>query len=263
MARQPADWPAGISQTPSTLSTFRQRLVSTSDSSVLGASATSSASIGAYTFTVGKVATAAQSMSVGFSDSDSTAVGSGSFSVEFGTRTTSALLDPRTALSFLNGQAGIARGSIKITDRGGIAAIVDLSATENVQDVLDTINANGTARVRASVSGDTIVITDQSGSTANNLKVEEVGGRTVAQDLGILKDVASSTLTGDDVNTLSTSSQLSILNNGLGVRNASGTDFTVAVDGGAAFNVALASTDDTIQEVITRSRTPRPWPGKA
>ncbi len=241
----------GFSSGLSTLSTFRNRLVSSSHDSILTASATSSASLGAFTFRVGRTATASQSVSRGFADANTTAVGAGAFSIEFGTRSTSAHLDPKTSLSFLNGQTGVSRGSVRITDRAGDAAVVDLSTAETIQDVVNAINANGTAKVTASVSGDVLVLTDTSGSTSTNLRVEEVDGRNVARDLGILKSVAANTLTGDDVNTLSTSSKLEILNNGLGVRNASGTDFTVSVDGAAAFNVALASTDDTIAEVAT------------
>lgn len=241
----------GLSTSLSTLSTFRSRLVSSSNESVLTASATSSASLGAFTFRVGRTATASQAISKGFADAGTTAVGAGTFSIEFGTRNTSAHLDPKTSLSFLNGQSGVSRGSIKITDRAGDSAVIDLSTAETVQDVVDAINSNETARVTASASGDVLVITDDTGSTSSNLKVEEVGGKNVARDLGILQSVAASTLTGTDVNTLATTSKLDILNNGLGVRNASGTDFTISVDGGAAFNVALASTDDTIAEVIT------------
>lgn len=240
----------GLSTALSTLSTFRNRLVSSSNESVLTASATSSASLGAFTFRVGRTATASQAISKGFADAGTTAVGAGTFTVEFGTRNTSAHLDPKTSLSFLNGQSGVSRGSIKITDRAGDSAVIDLSTAETVQDVIDAINSNETARVTASVSGDVLVITDDTGSTSSNLKVEEVGGKNVARDLGILQSVASSTLTGTDVNTLATTSKLDILNNGLGVRNAGGTDFTISVDGGAAFNVALASTDDTIAEVV-------------
>ncbi len=235
----------------STLSTFRNRVVSSSNGDVLTASASSSASLGAFTFRVGRTATASQSISKGFADAGTTAVGAGAFSIEFGTRTTSAHLDPKTSLSFLNGQAGVSRGSIKITDRAGDAAIVDLSTAETILDVVNAINANGTAKVQAAVSGDLLVLTDTSGSTSSNLKVEEVDGRTVANDLGILKSVASNTLTGDEVNTLAVTSKLELLNNGLGVRNASGTDFTISVDGGAGINISLASTDDTIAKVIT------------
>lgn len=241
----------GNATTLSTLSTFNARIVSSSNEAVLSATATSSASLGAFVFRVGRTASAAQSLSTGFADTDTTAVGGGTFSIEFGTRTTNAFIDPKTPLSFLNGQTGVSRGSIKVTDRAGNSSVIDLSVAETIQDVIDAINADDTVKVSAAVSGDRIVLTDQSGSTASNLKVEEVEGRDTARDLGILQNVASNTLTGDDVNTLATTSKLELLNSGLGVRNGSGTDFTISIDGGAGIAVSLASTVKTLQDVIT------------
>ena len=76
----------------------------------------------------------------------------------------------------LNGGQGVARGSIRITDRSGAHADIDLSAVQTIDDVLDAINNAARISVRPSPDGDHIRLIDTTGQSAANLKVQEVGG---------------------------------------------------------------------------------------
>ena len=50
----------------------------------------------------------------------------------------------------LNGGAGVQRGKIRITDRSGAVATIDLSFARTVDDVLQAINSNEDISVTAS-----------------------------------------------------------------------------------------------------------------
>ncbi|RJP23430.1 MAG: hypothetical protein C4527_20210 [Candidatus Omnitrophota bacterium] len=93
---------------------------------------------------------------------------------------------PGVNVSELNDGKGIDFGSIKITDRSGKSATIDLSQVETVQDVLDAINLNTDVKVKAeiNVAGTSINLIDSSGGTGA-LTVEDVDGNTTATDLGL------------------------------------------------------------------------------
>ena len=59
------------------------------------------------------------------------ALGGGTFSFRFGGQVDTAL-----NLDDLNGGAGVARGQIRITDRSGGSAVVDLRYVQTIDDVL-------------------------------------------------------------------------------------------------------------------------------
>ena len=74
-----------------------------------------------------------------------------------------------TLLDALNGGNGVQRGLVRITDRDGNSADIDLSNAHSVDDVLDAINADEGVSVTATTSDGQIVITDTSGGTVSNL----------------------------------------------------------------------------------------------
>ncbi|MBI1388535.1 MAG: flagellar filament capping protein FliD [bacterium] len=118
---------------------------------------------------------------------------------------------PSLKLSQLNDGAGVDLGKIKITDRAGNTAEIDLNDAQTVQDVIDEINYNDTIQVTAEVNstGDSINLIDTSGGYTQ-LKVEEVDGTTAA-DLGLKRQVASNRLTGGVIATGAGSTPLSSL----------------------------------------------------
>jgi flagellar hook-associated protein 2 len=79
--------------------------------------------------------------------------------------------------------------------------------------------------VTASVSGDRIVLTDDTGQTNANLRVQEVGSGQTAADLGLAGiNVAAGSALGDDLVRLHDGAALATLNDGAGL------DISDAVD---------------------------------
>ncbi len=103
---------------------------------------------------------------------------------------------PTSALADLNNGSGVRAGSIKITDRAGNTATINLASASTVQDVLTAINNQSGIEVTTSVNGagTALVLTDTSGGTGS-LKIEEAGGYT-ATDLGILGEASSNVFNG-------------------------------------------------------------------
>ncbi len=217
--------------------TFRPRTASSSNTDVLAAQANSDAVPGSYTFKVRQLAQTHQIISTGFNDTDRTPVGTGDITIELG----KGNLDRDTLLSMLNNQEGVRGGEIRITDRSGSSAIVDLSNALTVSDVLDAINGASGVNVKASVSGDSIVISDESGASSNNLIVEDVNGGFAAADLGILANVASDKIVGDDVLGMTEITPLKFLNDGNGIGTSGmGADINIKLRDGTNFDVDLS-----------------------
>ncbi len=151
----------------------------------------------------------------------------------------------------LKGGSGITSGSIRITDRAGNSATVDLSSAETLQEVIDAINNTAGISVEASVNsaGDGLRITDTSGGTGT-LTVEEVGGGSTASDLGILaaSGVSGNVLEGEDlkIRYISPTTRLDTLNAGRGVSKGS---IRITDTAGRSFTVDL-SQEETVADVI-------------
>jgi len=106
---------------------------------------------------------------------------------------------PSQFLGSLNGGAGVAGGSIRITDRSGQSATVDLTSAETIEDVIAAINfADIGIEARTNRAGTGLELVDTSGGFGT-LAVEEVGGGTVAADLGILGSSQSNRLQGGNI----------------------------------------------------------------
>ncbi len=147
-------------------------------------------------------------------------------------------VDQSKELKDLNGGQGVQSGQIRITDRNGDTALIDLTSARTVEDVLNKINEQSDARVRASVSGDRFVLNDYSGGSGT-LRVLEVSGGHTAADLGFANIAASTnTVQGGDVLRLSNNTKLSSLRDGLGAAwKNSGNEFQVTFRDGTTLNV--------------------------
>lgn len=191
---------------------FQSKNVTSSQPNLLTATANGTPSEGTYRFTPVRQATAHQLLSSGFATTDEP-IGTGSFSLQFG-----GYVNEGLALSDLNGGAGVERGKIRITDRSGASAVVDLRFAQTIDDVLQAINTTDTLQVNAVAVGDRIELRDRSGSTVSNLKVQEVNGGSTAADLGLANvDVAADTVSGADILRLHAGLSLSKLNDGSGL----------------------------------------------
>jgi len=119
----------------------------------------------------------------------------GSFTVSL-----SDVLSGDTSLDVLNSGGGVRLGTIRITDRTGESAEVDLSGATTAQDVLDAIN-EADVGVHATMVNSHFLISDNTGVTeeiAQDLTIEDVTGFAAA-DLGIAGSDKDESLSGRDV----------------------------------------------------------------
>ncbi len=219
-------------------SSFASKRATSSATSVLTASADQKASLGTYSFTVGRLVSTQQLITRGFANTDTTGLGVDT-SIRVGSA--EARLDRETELADLNGFAGVERGSIRITDRAGNTANVDLSRAVSVNDVITGINNASGVSVIASIDGDRLVITDNTGAADQDLVVANVGNKQTATSLGIAGNSGGTdTLTGDTINQITATTTLASLNDGHGIdiRGSGLADFNID-DGTSAFDVVL------------------------
>ncbi|MCC6580896.1 MAG: flagellar filament capping protein FliD [Phycisphaeraceae bacterium] len=230
------------------INTYRATTATSSNQSVLSVTSTNSAVPGSYDFVVKQLVSTQQIVTKGYSDRDTTAVTSTSktLSFEFG----DGGLVSNTSLDRLNGGEGVSRGKIRITDRSGNSANVDLSTATSINDVLDAINNTSGISVTASVRDDRIVLTDTTGATTTALAVGNVGSATTATDLGLTAASSGNTLTGNRINTIGEDTLLDDLNDGNGVRrHGTSSDFRVTLRDNSTFDVTLGDAS-TLGEVI-------------
>lgn len=219
-------------------SAFMVKTATSSDQTVLTATAATSASVGRYSFLVKSLAASHQLVSTGFADADRTAVGAGTLMFA----PAQARVDVRTLVSTLNGFSGMRRGIIRITDRSGASADVDLRAVTNVGEILDLINSSSGIRVNARAQGGRIVIEDTTGLTAGSLVIADVAGGAAAVDLGIAGTFSSGQAVGRDLLWMTGNTRLTALNDGLGVRtNGLLSDLRFELKGGEVFEANLSS----------------------
>lgn len=191
---------------------FNTRAATSSNDALATATVTGSPEVGNYQFSVLRTAQQQQFLSAGFK-SDSTPIGAGKLTIRHGNN-----LERSLDSSQINGGAGITRGKIRITDRSGEWAEIDLTAAQSIDDVLNAINNSTGINVTAVANGDRIRLIDNTGQTTSNLKVQEVGRGTTAASLGLADiDEAASTADGDDLVRLTEDTSLALLNEGAGV----------------------------------------------
>jgi len=192
---------------------FYEREATSSNPDVLSALVYGTPPSGTFQFTPLRTVQSQQMLSTAFrSDTDS--LDSGRMTFRFGSHI------QRTAmLQEFNSGEGIVRGMIRITDRSGARANIDLSGVQTVGDVVEAINSNVAIDVTAVSRGDGFELIDHTGKTASNLLVEEVGRGKTAASLGLDGiDVAASVATGRDMLQLYADIDLNELNDGNGVR---------------------------------------------
>ncbi len=227
--------------------TFEATKVTSSDQTVLTATADAGASLGTYQFTVRRLVQSHQLISAGLADTDTTPLGAGTITLDIG----AGNLNPATDLGFLNGQQGVQRGTIRITDWAGSTADVDLIDAVTVTDVLDAINAESGVSVTAEVIGGSIVRTDATGLGSGTLTVAEVGGGQAAADLGILGSAIDTALTGSVVNTVTINTSLDLLNDGNGIeRTELGNDIDITLGDATVLDINLYGTVIDGEETI-------------
>ncbi|MCC9607662.1 flagellar filament capping protein FliD [Blastopirellula sp. JC732] len=219
-------------------SIFNTRTAQTSNSTALSATVTGTPRVGVTQVTPVRTAQAQQYLSSGVS-SLTEALSAGSISFSAAPR-----LDSGIELNRLNGGDGVGPGKIKITDRAGDTATIDLRYATTIDDVLNAINNNDDIDVTATIEGDRIKLTDNTGQTTSNLIVKEVSGGSTAADLGLRDvNVAASSYVGNDIFSLHSGTKLSELRDGAGIRLSSDLDdLTITFRDGTSQNIGLRQT---------------------
>ena len=213
--------------------TFNSYTASTSDSEQLAVAVDSSAGPGNYTLQTVQTAQTHRLLSRGFANADQQAVGTGTLVVSTG----GSLVRP-TTLDVLNSGAGVQRGTIRITDRSGSTADIDLSDAYDLTDVVDAINAADDVDVTARMAGDHLELQDNTGSTSTSLSVVDLAGGQAAAGLGIAGSIAADTLTGSGIFTVTGEFTLEQINDGNGLRRIE-----------SAADLRITLTDDSTLEV--------------
>ncbi|UYV13311.1 MAG: flagellar filament capping protein FliD [Phycisphaera sp.] len=209
---------------------FDAKSATSSDESILTATASAGAAAGSYTFLVDRLVSTEQWLTRGFSSADDVPVGADAFTFEGA----EARLDRDTALADLNGGNGITRGKIRISD-GTDTAEVDLSKAATVNEVLDAINAADIG-VTAKVRDGGFVLVAASGD-GSDITLENAGSEEVIESLGLATGAAvlSDEVVGSSVYALTEATPLSVLNDGNGVFAntiiGQTADFTITVNG--------------------------------
>ncbi len=226
-------------------STFESFQVTNSDEAQLSVKAKGEALPGTYRFQAVRESATHQVLSQGFANTDTQTLGTGTITIATGGR-----LNSETPLDALNQGEGISRGSIQITDRSGQSATIDLTKAFTIDDVLDAINNAENISITVKASGGGFVVSDTSGSTANNLAVTDLNGGSTAADLGIAQSVASNTLTGSEVYSLSGGVSLAQINDGNALDRSSGApDLRITFTDDSTLEINLDSAQ-TLEDVI-------------
>jgi len=243
-----------------TTSLFSQTTAQSSNESVLTVGSGVGAVPGTYSFIVNRLVAAQQTITRGFQDANASpaAPAGGTLSFERG----EARLDSQTRLSQLNGGDGINRGLIRVTDRSGATAIVDLSAVVTVDDVVDRINQATGVNVIAQIDGDGISVTDASGAATNDLIITDVGVSGTATSLGLAGNATAdgdgddAVLSGQVINKVGDNTLLNTLNDGKGVRSSAGNDLVFNTAGGDTVVVDISNAltlGDVFDQIDTAS----------
>ncbi len=237
-------------------SSFNTNKISTAKPDILSAKISGTAAPGNYAVQVLQTAQTATASSSVISNASDT-LQSGEFVVRTG-----GFVDNTMSLDDLRGGAGVARGVIRVTDRTGTSKEIDLRFAATMDDVLKTINNSG-LKVSAKIDGDRIVLSDLSGSTTSNLKVEEVGGGRTAADLGLGGvNVNGNSATGDDLLFLSNSTRLSTLRDGRGISMGFGNEMSITLKDGSTVSVDLnggsSSPPSTVGQLLTKLNATAP-----
>src|SRR5688572_19654058 len=240
-------------------STCEGAATSSSNEDVLTATAANGAAIGSFQFQVARLVTSQQTVSKGFA-ATTAKMKAGTITIEQG----GGELSSQTPLAQLNGGAGVRRGMFRITDKSGKTAVIDTTAAVTVDDVIKKINTSLEIGVRASVKGDQLVLTDQTGQ-AGPLSVQDLGDGMAAADLGLLTDTdgSATTITGADINYLGNLTALAQLNDGRGVRNGSGADITVTFADSSTVSVTLGDDAKTLGAALEEINAASPTKLKA
>lgn len=239
----------------SNISTFRSKTADSSDSDSLSATVGSKAASGTHVIRTLSTAATHSVRSLQRHESTDSALG---FVGQLSINPSGGLLDESADLSGLNNGRGVEAGSIRITDRSGSFADIDLSDARTIDDVLTAIN-DAEVDVRATTVDNRIQLIDESGSTQSNLRVEQLGNAETAADLGLWGiDEAANTADGIELDLPSGVASLrgvalTELNGGNGIGPLGDLDITLSDGTSASVDLSAATSTSEVIDAIEAS----------
>jgi flagellar hook-associated protein 2 len=158
----------------------------------------------------------------------------------------------------LNGGQGITQtGQVQLQDRSGLTATIDLTGAQSLDQVVNAINSAKTTggqklNLTASIdpSGDGIEVLDTSGSTANNLEIQDVGGSTLATQLGIATNSATNSVDSGRLNLQYINQATSLSTYAPGGDPVSNGEFTITNSAGKQTTVVVTSADKNLGDIM-------------
>ena len=233
-------------------STFRSKKATSSNSDALSAIAGTTSKQGSYAVRTLQTASTHTVGSLQRMISSDSALGyTGTIKIQ----PSGGFIDDSAALAGLNDGRGVEAGKIRLTDRSGASAEIDLTTVRTINDVMQVIN-DAEVTIKATTVGDAIRLTDLTGSTASNLKVEQLGDHETAADLGLWGvDLAASTVTGIDLDIPVTTlalrgAALSELNGGQGLGPLTNLDINLSDGTNASVDLSTAGNTAEIVDAI-------------
>jgi flagellar hook-associated protein 2 len=219
-----------------TAASFNRTTVTSSNAASISATRSGTPDVGSYSVRTLQTAGTQAFKSSTFASSTKPFGSAGTLSIRGG-----GYVDRSADLSSLNGGRGVEAGSIRITDRAGKSAVIDVSTATSVDDVLRAINESPDINVTATTDGDAIRLVDNNtGVPTSNLVVEELGGGETAADLGLRGiNTAANSATGSDILRLSENTKLSSLRDGRGIDFGGGDDLAFTFRDGSTLNLEI------------------------
>ena len=161
-------------------------------------------------------------------------------------------------LSNLNGGQGITQtGEIELQDRTGATATINLTGATSLDQVINAINNATTTggqklALTASIdsSGTGIEVTDTSGSTADNMVIQDVGGSTLATQLGIATNSATSSIDSGNLNLQYVNDATSLATYASGGGAVPDGSFKITDSSGHSATINVGSGTKTVGDVI-------------
>jgi len=161
-------------------------------------------------------------------------------------------------LSNLNGGQGITQtGEIDLQDRTGATATINLTGATSLDQVVNAINSATTTggqklALTASIdsSGTGIEVTDTSGSTADNLVIQDVGSGTLATQLGIATNSATNSVDSGNLNLQYVNEATSLSTYAPGGTAVPDGSFTITNSAGKQATINVTSGDQTLGDVM-------------
>jgi flagellar hook-associated protein 2 len=161
-------------------------------------------------------------------------------------------------LSSLNGGQGITQtGEIQLQDRTGQTATINLTGATSLDQVINAINnakttggqkLDLTAAIDSSGTG--IEVTDTSGSTADNLVIQDVGSSTLASQLGIATNSATSSVDSGNLNLQYVNDATSLSTYAPGGGAVPHGSFTITDSAGNSATITVTNATKTVGDVM-------------